>query len=256
MEKNIEENYLKSLEFIEKAKKLNAELIIFPELQLSPFFPQYEKQDATKYLIDINSKYIKGICKSCKENNIHASPNLYIRENNKNYDMSLLIDNKGNIVGKQKMVHIAQCNKFYEQDYYTPSDDGFKVFETELGKIAIIVCFDRHYPESIRTASVKGAQLIIIPTANTIEEPKELFEWEIKVQSFQNIVNIAMCNRVGIEDSMNFYGESIVTNYNGKTMSQASSNEELLIADVDMKSVYTARKNKPYLNLRKREFYE
>lgn len=118
--------------------------------------------------------------------------------------MCLFIDNNGKIIGNQKMVHIARLEYFYEQDYYTHSEEGFNVFDTEFGKIGIVICFDRHYPESIRTSVLKGAELILIPTANTIDEPKELFQWEIRVPAFQNSVNIAMCNRVGIEDNMTF----------------------------------------------------
>ena len=65
--------------------------------------------------------------------------------------MSLLIDDAGSIVGTQKMVHISQSEHFYEQDYYSTSEDGFAVFDTKFGKIGIVVCFDRHYHESIRT---------------------------------------------------------------------------------------------------------
>lgn len=94
-------------------------------------------------------------------------PNILLYENGKTYDASLLIQKDGTIAGVQKMVHIAQAEQFYEQDYYTPSDDGFHVFDTEYGKIGIVVCFDRHYPESIRTESLMGAELILIPTVNT-----------------------------------------------------------------------------------------
>lgn len=97
------------------------------------------------------------------------------------------------------MVHVAQAEKFYEQDYYTPSDDGFKVFDTIYGKIGIVVCFDRHYTESIRTEMLMGADLIVVPTVNTKAEPSEMFEWELRVQAFQNSVAVAMCNRVGTE---------------------------------------------------------
>ena len=75
----------------------------------------------------------------------------------------------------------------------TPSEDGFKVFDTPFGKVGIVICFDRHLPESIRTCTLKGAQLIIIPTANTLAEPLEMFEWELRVQAFQNNVFVAMC---------------------------------------------------------------
>lgn len=86
------------------------------------------------------------------------------------------------------MVHVAQAYQFYEQDYYTPSDDGFQVFDTSFGKIGIVVCFDRHYPESIRTEALMGADLILIPTVNTKSEPSEMFEWELRVQHFKTVL--------------------------------------------------------------------
>ena len=170
--------------------------------------------------------------------------------------MSLLIDDQGAIIGRQKMVHIAQCPCFYEQDYYTPSDEGFQVFDTELGRIGIVVCFDRHYPESIRTEALHGAELILIPTANTADEPSELFQWEIRIQAFQNSVNIAMCNRIGTEDGMVFSGESIVSDYEGRTVALASSEAELLLAEVNLPDARAARLRKPYTSLRRPELYQ
>lgn len=256
MDADMEVNYQKTLELIRKASEDHASLIVFPEIQLNPFFPQKAGLDVSDYVMDLDHPYVNGIKEACRINGIFASPNLYIQENGKRYDMSLLIDDDGNIVGRQKMVHIAQCEHFYEQDYYEPSEEGFNVFETKLGKIGIVVCFDRHYPESIRTEALRGADLIIIPTANTVSEPSELFQWEVRVQAFQNSVNIAMCNRVGIEDEMEFSGGSIVCDYNGMLIALAGSDEELLIADIDVDDASVTRKNKPYTSLRRTELYE
>ena len=118
--------------------------------------------------------------------------------------MSLLINDEGRIIGRQKMVHIAQCEKFYEQTYY---------------------------------------------------EPSELFQWEIKIQAFQNSVNIAMCNRVGKEGDVEFSGESIVSDYLGKTVGIAGRDEELLITDIDLSGATIIRKKKPYTSLRRPEMY-
>lgn len=64
-------------------------------------------------------------------------PNLYLLENGKTYDASIFIDKNGEVKGVQKMVHVAQAEQFYEQDYYTPSDEGFRIFDTEYGKLAL-----------------------------------------------------------------------------------------------------------------------
>ena len=252
---NMEENYQKALNCIQEAAVNGAELICFPEVQLSPFFPQYEKIDASRFLLPLSHPYVKGIQAACRENGIYASPNFYI-DDGKAYDMSLLIDDSGVLLGSQKMVHIAQCKCFYEQDYYTPSEDGFHVFDTPLGKIGIVVCFDRHYPESIRTEALRGADLILIPTANTKDEPSDLFQWEIRIQAFQNSVNVAMCNRVGIEGNMHFSGESIVSDYNGNCIALAGDSEEILYADIDLQAASRARALKPYVSLRRTELYE
>ena len=256
MAQDMEQNYIKTLALIKEAAGKGAELIMFPEVQLSPFFPQYEGRDASPYLISLEHPYVKGVQNACREQRIFASPNFYVEENGKRYDMSLLIDDEGRIVGRHKMVHIAQCEKFYEQDYYTPSEEGFQVFDTRLGKIGVVVCFDRHYPESVRTEALRGAELILIPTANTKDEPAQLFRWEIAIQAFQSCVNIAMCNRVGPEDEMDFSGESIVTDFNGNTLALAGDMEELLLCQVDMAGATATRLRKPYTALRRTELYE
>ena len=255
MTNNVGQNLEKTLALIDRAAGAGAELIVFPEIQLSPFFPQYEKRDASRWTLTMDSPEICAVCEACAEAGIWASPNFYVEEAGRRYDMSLLIDSRGNIVGKQKMVHIAQAECFYEQDYYTPSEEGFRVFDTPLGKIGVVVCFDRHYPESVRAEALRGAELILIPTANTKAEPSALFQWEVKVQAFQNSVNIAMCNRVGPEGAMDFSGESLVSDYNGETLALAGDGEELLLCEVDLPGAKKTRAQKPYTSLRRPELY-
>ena len=176
-------------------------------------------------------------------------------ENGSYYDASILIDRNGDVIGVQKMVHIAQAPQFYEQDYYTPSDDGFHVFDTEIGRIGIVVCFDRHYPESIRTEALDGADLILVPTVNVKSEPLEMFEWEMRVQAFQNSVAIAMCNRVGHEGEMDFAGESLVTDASGNLLAKADDKEQILYTDVDLSQSAITRASRPYTNLRQPQWY-
>ena len=119
----------------------------------------------------------------------------------------------------------------------------------------MVVCFDRHYPESVRTEALLGAELVLIPTANTKAEPSALFQWEVKIQAFQNSVNIAMCNRVGSEGEMDFSGESLVSDYNGETLALAGDGEELLICEVDLPGAKSTREQRPYTSLRRTELY-
>jgi N-carbamoylputrescine amidase len=152
------------------------------------------------------------------------------------------------------MVHIVQMPQFYEQDYYTPSDSGFQVYETSKGRVGVVICFDRHYPESIRSCALKGAQLVVIPTANVKGEPLEFFEWELKVAAVQSGLFIAMCNRVGLEHEMDFCGQSVLVDPNGVVVARADDTEQILYAAVDLGLIPKAREARPYLRLRRPEF--
>lgn len=249
---SIEINFNKSIQMIREAATNGADLLLFPEVQLTEFFCQYPKQDVSHYGLTIDSWMIQKFQSECKRNHIMAIPNVYLKEDGHYYDASILIGNEGSIIGIQKMVHVAYAHKFYESDYYTPSNDGFKVFESEFGKLGIVVCYDRHYPESIRTEALMGADLILIPTVNTEQEPMELFEQEIRVQAFQNDVYIAMANRVGKEDEMHFSGQSIVVDPQGNTILKADNKERIVYVDIEN---FLDTKHKKYMSLRKTEFY-
>lgn len=252
----IEVNLHQTLRLIHKAAEQGADLICFPEIQLNPFFPQYTGLDVTGYLLQENDPAVRAVQAACRENRIFASPNFYLQYGDRCYDTSLFIDARGDIIGRQKMVHIAQCPCFYEQDYYAPSDEGFQVFDTPFGRIGIVVCFDRHYPESIRTEALRGADLILIPTANTTDEPSELFRWEIKIQAFHSSAFVAMVNRVGLEGAMHFSGESIIAGPSGETLALAGSEAELLLCELDLSEAAVLRSRKPYTQLRRTALYE
>ncbi len=255
MGENEAENLARGLAALREAAAGGADLILYPELQLHRFFPQYEKLDVRGKLLTQDHPIVRQFQEACCAHHIMAAPNFYLREDGGCFDATLLIGSDGALIGRQKMVHIAQAHQFYEQDYYTPSDDGFQVFDTPHGRIGVVVCFDRHYPESIRTEAMLGADLILIPTANTEDEPAEMFDWEVKVQAFQNSAAVAMCNRTGAEGQMVFSGRSLVTDANGETIAQAGSGETLLYADVDMSASARIRGQRPYTQLRRPELY-
>jgi predicted amidohydrolase len=233
-----------------------AELILFPELCLSPFFPRLPAQEVSRYAVTSAAECIRQFQAACRRLRLAASPNVYLREGSRCFDASLLIDAEGGLQGISKMVHIAQLPGFYEQDYYAPADSGFDVYDTPWGKIGLVVCFDRHYPESIRTCALRGAVLILIATANTMAEPRDVFECELRAAAFQNGLYIAMCNRIGREGDSVFCGESLLVDPHGAVLAKAGDGEELLIAQIDPAQSRMARATRPYLSLRRRQLYE
>ncbi|MCD8117210.1 MAG: carbon-nitrogen hydrolase family protein [Oscillospiraceae bacterium] len=249
MGSSIEENLHKSLHYIESAGKAGADLIFFPELQLSPFFPQYEKRAAGRWAMTLDGPELTAIRNVCRTFRLCACPNLYLQQGGQFYDASVMIDSNGGILGVSKMVHIAQSRYFYEQDYYTPSDGGFPVYRLPFGTVGVVICFDRHLPDGIQTCAKQGADLVIIPTANIEGEPLELFEWEIRVQAFQNTVFAAMCNRVGQEAVMRFVGQSLAAGPDGTLILKAAGEETLLLLDLPLEQARRERTLRPWLTL-------
>jgi predicted amidohydrolase len=254
MEESIQTNLDKTLPGMTEAARNGAKLVCFPEIQFSPFFPQFPGGDASRYAMKIDHPVVKALQQNCRERGLVAVPNLYLEEEGKRYDASPIIDRDGAILGVSRMVHIVQAPFFYEQDYYTPSDTGFQVYDTSAGRIGVVICFDRHYPESIRACALKGAQLVVIPTANTRDEPLEFFEWELRVAARQSGVFIGMCNRVGTEHEMDFCGESLIVGPDGDVLAKADDTEQILYAEIDLDLMEKSREERPYLKLRRSHF--
>ena len=247
MEEDLQKNLETTLGMMRKAKEAHADLILFPEIQLSPFFPKDPEQDVSRWVLTLQSPQVKAICAACRRLSLWASPNLYLEINGNRYDTSLMIDERGEIIGASKMVHIYQAEHFYECDYYTPSEDGFRVFDTPFGRIGIVICFDRHIPTSIRSCAQQGADLVLIPTANLFSEPMELFEWEIRVQAYQNTVFAAMCNRVGTEDGLTFAGQSLAAGPDGSLLYRAGADEGLFCVDLPLPETGKERRKRNWL---------
>ena len=254
MEQSPEANLGKCLAFMREAAHNGAELVCFPEIQFSPFFPQFPQEDASRYAMKIDHPAMRAMQQACRDLGLVAIPNLYLEEDGKRYDASLVVERDGTILGVSKMVHVVQAPCFHEQDYYSPSDSGFHVYHTSAGRVGVVICFDRHYPESLRSCALQGAQLIVIPTANVNGEPLELFEWELRVAAVQSGLFIAMCNRVGIEKDMDFCGQSVVVDPYGDVVAKADDSEQILYADIDLELIEKSREARPYLRLRRPEF--
>ena len=123
MTADIAENLKKSLAYCDEAA--GCDLLFFPEIQLSPFFPQYEKKNVDAYAMGEDAEALRLLAQKAGEHHYYLSPNVYLERNGHRYDASLWIGPDGQVQDIAKMVHIAQAKQFYEQDYYTPSEDGF-----------------------------------------------------------------------------------------------------------------------------------
>ncbi len=255
MSMDMEENMRKTLAVIEHARLNSSNLVLFPEIQLTPFFPQYPGAmlegigiHREAFAIAEDDARIARIQEKAKESGLYISPNFYVKTaDGKLFDRSYFIDPQGEIVGTSEMVHIYSAENFNERDYYAPSETGFKVYDTPFGRIGIVICFDRHMAESVRSCALQGAQIVLIPTANLVDEPLDVFEAEVRAEAYQNNVFIVMCNRVGEEDGITFAGQSIVVSPDGEVIAKADGTEQNLDVEIDPGDAIRSRNQRPYI---------
>ena len=240
---------------IRSAGLKGADLVLFPEVMLTPFFPQYPAAmlsgmgiPSDAFSIGEDDVAFETLSSAAREAALYISPNFYIKEEDGTcFDRSYLISPNGAVKGHGDMVHIFSGENFWEKDYYTPSREGFRVFDTPFGRVGIVICFDRHIPESIRSVALQGATIVLIPTANLVNEPLDVFEAELRAAAYQNNVFIAMCNRVGEENGITFAGESLVVGPDGNVLAKAGRDQELLLCEIDPGEALRSRSQRPYI---------
>lgn len=257
--KNKKENIERGLKAVEKAASEGAELIAFPELSFDFFFPQYsDYKEAINYAEPIPGPTTDLFCRKANELKILLIINLFEKDGEKTYDTSVIINERGEIIGKTRMVHIIEAPYFHEKHYYSPGNLGAGVFQTKLGKIGIAVCYDRHFPEYMRALALKGAELVIVPQAGAVNEwPPGIFEAELQIASFQNGYFSALVNRVGKEDLITFAGESYVTDPEGKIIAKAPKGEDyILYADINFDLLKNCSARKHFLPDRRPDIYD
>jgi len=227
----------RGLDAVRKAAKAGAQLVAFPELAFTPFFPCCRPGGPAPVQVGepVPGPTTEQFSRLASELGVVIVLNLYEREGDAAYDSSPVIDADGRLLGTTRMLHVAQMDHFYEQDYYTPGDHGMPVYQTAVGRIGVAICYDRHYPEVMRSLALNGADLVVVPQAGMVGEwPDGLYEAELRVAAFQNGYFTALANRVGVEPSMTFAGESFVCDPAGRVIARAPGGEDaILLADID-----------------------
>jgi len=219
--KSLQDYFSSCCKMMREASERGADLILFPEM------PGTEP-------VDLNSDLIRDFCECCRTCHIMAVMSGFLREEDRISKSSLLIDRQGQIIGCQEMIHFTGSKEYPGNHKGSSPEEICKVFDTEFGRIGMVVGEDRHYTESVRREAEQGAKLILIPAAFCADEPLEIFEWEIRVQAYQNGTALAMCNLAGEERDRVFAGRSVLADADGGLLVKADSEEGLIFAEVDL----------------------
>lgn len=255
---NLETNLERGLAALREAAAAGAQLVVYPELAFTPFYPQHPAGKKSLDLAEpIPGPTTRVFQEAAKQLGVVVVLNLYERDGVAAYDTSPVIDADGTLLGRTRMMHITDYEGFYEQGYYTPGDTGAPVYDTAVGRIGVAICYDRHYPEYLRALALGGADLVVVPQAGASGEwPDGLFEAELRVSAFQNGYFMALANRVGQEDVLAFAGASFVTDPFGQLVAQAPEGEEsILYADIDLSRCEQAPARKLFFQHRRPDQY-
>lgn len=262
----------KTLELIAEAKKGGANLVVCQELHQTQYFCQSEDTNFFDHANDWRED-VAFWGRVAKDNGVVLVTSLFEKRADGLYhNTAFVFECDGSVAGKYRKMHIPDDPGFYEKFYFTPGDIGFEPIETSLGKLGVLVCWDQWYPEAARLMALKGAKILIYPTAigwfegdSDDEKSRQLEAW-VAVQRGHSVANglpVVAVNRVGFEkddsgvmDGIKFWGNSFVFGPQGEQLFRANSTDELCkIVEIDMKRSEEVRRIWPFLRDRRIDAY-
>ncbi|EAK0440632.1 N-carbamoylputrescine amidohydrolase [Campylobacter lari] len=269
---NKEKTIEKTCELIKQAAKEKAELVCLQELHQTQYFCQSENTN----FFDLANDYeedVKFWSNVARENKVVLVTSLFEKRSAGLYhNTSVVFEKDGFIAGKYRKMHIPDDPCFYEKFYFTPGDLGFEPIQTSVGKLGVLICWDQWYPEAARLMALKGAQILIYPTAigwfdkDEKEEKQRQLEAWIGVQRGHAIANglpVVAINRVGfekdesgVEEGIRFWGNSFVFGAQGEELFRTDDKQELCkIVEIDMQRCENVRRWWPFLRDRRIEYF-
>ena len=246
-----------------------AELVVLQELHNGLYFCQTEDTQVFDQAETIPGPSTEEFGALAKELGIvlvlslfeKRAPGLY-------HNTAVVLEKDGTIAGKYRKMHIPDDPAYYEKFYFTPGDLGFEPIETSVGKLGVLVCWDQWYPEAARLMAMKGAELLIYPTAigwessDTTEEKKRQLDAWVTIQRGHAVANglpVISVNRTGHEtdpsgqtNGIQFWGNSFVAGPQGELLAELPNNhEEVRVVEIDKARSENVRRWWPFFRDRR-----
>lgn len=251
-----EKNLEKAIKFAHLAIERGANLICFQELFSTQWFPREMNPEHFHLAEPTDGPTVKRMQKLAEEFGVVLVCPFFEKDGQTFYNSSVVIDAGGERLGIYRKVHVPQIPLWEERFYFSSGNLGFPVFTTKFAAIGVQICWDNFFPEGSRILALKGAQVIISPTAAAFAS-HEKWRTVISSNAMTNGVFIFRVNRVGSEEKQDFYGKSFCVSPEGELMDRPSGMKEgITFIDIDLKSIDRVRKEWPFLKDRKPETYK
>ena len=245
--KNSKDNIDKAVNLIESAAKKGANVILIQEL----FETQYFCKDQKEELFELAKPFednptIHLMSQVAKDNNVVLPVSFFEKSNKAHFNTIAMIDSDGTIMGRYRKSHIPDGPGYQEKFYFNPGNTGFKVWDTKFCKVGVGICWDQWSSEAAKIMALKGAEVILYPTAiggepdnNDDFDSSDMWQRAMIGHAAVNQVPIVASNRIGSEEGYEisnfFYGRSFITDFTGEIKAEGSRDkEEILIAKIDL----------------------
>ena len=244
-EKNIET----AEKLVREAAQQGANVILIPELFERPYFCQERQYEYYAYAVEVEKDpAVIRFMQVARELHVVIPVSFYEKEGTRLFNSVAMIDADGTLMGVYRKTHIPDDHYYQEKFYFTPGNTGFKVWDTEFGRIGVGICWDQWFPEAARSMALLGAEMILYPTAigsEPILETDSMPHWRRCMQGHAgcNLVPVIAANRVGLEEVLphirdvrrDFYGSSFITDETGAILAEANREEEtVILAEIDL----------------------
>ena len=267
------DNIVRLAEGVADLAQRGAKLVVLQELHNSLYFCQTEDVANFDLAEPIPGPSTEMFGELARQHGVVIVTSLFERRAPGLYhNTAVVIESDGTIAGKYRKMHIPDDPAYYEKFYFTPGDLGFRPIDTSVGRLGVMVCWDQWYPEAARLMALRGAELLIYPTAigyalsdTPDEQQRQRRAWQT-VQRGHAVANglpVVAVNRVGFEpdpsgqtEGIQFWGTSFVAGPQGELFYEASEDEEeSVIVSVDMEHGEQVRRWWPFLRDRRIDDY-
>lgn len=255
-----------ALAAVDEAAARGARLVCLPELFRSQYFCQSEATECFDLAEPIPGPSTEALGRLAAAREVAiVAPLFEKRAEGIFHNTAVLIDAGGTIAGRYRKMHIPDDPLYYEKYYFTPGDTGFRAYDSRVGRVGVLVCWDQWFPEAARLTALGGAEIILYPTAigwhpreKAAEGAAQHDAWETiqRSHAIANGVFVAAVNRVGIEGGLEFWGGSFVCDPFGRVLACAGHDrEQVLVVECDRRLIGTTRRNWPFLRDRRVDAY-
>src|SRR5690606_9532724 len=232
----LDENLDKAEAFVREAAANGANVVLLQELFENLYFPQLEREELFALAHPVEGHpFLERFAALAGELGVVLPVSFFEHAGQAYFNSLAMVDADGTVLGTYRKSHIPDGPGYEEKYYFNPGDDGFKTWRTRYGNIGVGICWDQWFPEAARIMALKGADLLLYPTAIGSEpieagalETKRMWRRAMIGHAVSNVVYVAAANRVGQEGSARFYGNSFISDHAGDYLAEADEESETI----------------------------